>query len=126
MIDGKIDNKVYDVSDESICNFCNDKVGCCMSGLGIVESCFLFEAIPDPIKYLTMGAAIEYMRDGLKVARKNWNGKGMNVHLVSPSKFGHTQFTDFLEITSVDATKTPWAASQTDILAEDWYVVEDV
>lgn len=74
--------------------------------------------------------AIKYLKRGLKVARKGWNGKGMYVRLVEP--YMDTAY-HVTEIEPIDGTllsfiamKTaqkgfvPWLASQTDMLAEDW------
>lgn len=82
---------------------------------------------------LTFGLAIEALKQGKRVARKGWNGKGMWLRYVNP--YNNDQFT--LEEKEIDGTflpwigmKTadngfvPWLASQTDMLAEDWEVVE--
>jgi len=84
---------------------------------------------PNPVDF---GAAIDYLKHGYKVARKGWNGKGIFLVLQVPDE--HSKMTasyiyiDSLGLvtTNPDAPKVrvPWLASQTDMLAEDWMVVE--
>ena len=81
--------------------------------------------------------ALNQLKQGLPVARTNWNGKGMYVYLVEggiyPSKtevakkqFGNeVPYRAYLAMKTVDDEVVPWVASQTDILAEDWFLVKD-
>ena len=55
---------------------------------------------------MNFGQAIEALKNGKKVARVGWNGKGM-----------------FLK-TADNKLVIGWLASQTDMFAEDWDVVE--
>ena len=81
---------------------------------------------------MNFGKAIEMLKKGLKVARKGWNGNGIFIELQVPD--GHSKMTQpyiFIDtlglVTSnVNAPKgrVPWLASQTDMLAEDWQIVE--
>lgn len=99
------------------------------------------QAIQD--KGLTFGLAIEALKAGKKVARAGWNGKGMWLILVpgqpavnftkgSPyMKAGLTygEILSHIDMYTVNAqgrrAMLPgWVASQTDMLAEDWAVVE--
>ena len=83
--------------------------------------------------YFDFSYAIKYLKRGLKVARKNWNGKGM--YLFKSPKVGcqmYKQYTgkdindlqEFIVMKAADDTLVPWLASQTDVLAEDWMFVE--
>jgi hypothetical protein len=82
---------------------------------------------------LNFGQALIALKLDLKVARKGWNGKGMFLFL-SPSlgcqmyeKYTGESINDlqpFIVMKAADGTLVPWIASQTDILAEDWIVVE--
>lgn len=81
---------------------------------------------------MNFGKAIELLRQGKKVRRKGWNGKGIFIELQRPdahSKMTHPYIfidTTGLQTTNTDAPKdrVPWLASQTDMLSEDWEVVE--
>lgn len=78
------------------------------------------------------GWAIEQLKAGNKVARSGWNGKGIHIELQVPdthSKMSHPYIfidTTGLQTENPDAPKSrvPWLASQTDMLAEDWQIVE--
>jgi len=66
----------------------------------------------------TFGDALKILKDGDKVARVGWNGKGMWLRIV-PNAPG---FGAFISI-NVNDTEIPWTASQTDLLTEDWIKV---
>lgn len=67
------------------------------------------------------GWAIEELKSGGKVQRAGWNGKGMWLALQVPD--AHSKMN--LPYTStVTGQLVPWLASQTDVLAEDWGIVE--
>lgn len=80
---------------------------------------------------MNFGEAIEALKDGKKVARKGWNGKGIFIELQVPddySKMTHPYI--FIDTTGLmtenkEAPKdrVPWLASQTDMLSNDWKVV---
>lgn len=80
---------------------------------------------------MNFGQALEKLKEGKKVKRKGWNGKGIFLELQVPdahSKMTHPYIyidTLGLETTNPDAPKdrVPWLASQTDMLAEDWEVI---
>jgi hypothetical protein len=79
---------------------------------------------------LTFGLAIEALKQGKRVARKGWNGKGMFIYI--------QDFTEYNKIadkcyelqncismfTATKEWQPGWLASQMDILAEDWCIVE--
>ena len=80
--------------------------------------------------------ALEHARQGAKIAREGWNGKGMFVLLINgdgvkdainevygdPTGESHDVL-DFLMMFTAQHDLVPWLASQTDILAEDWCVL---
>lgn len=88
---------------------------------------------------LNFGQAIEALKQGAKVARKGWNGKGMFLYYVPANLYpasGNTLGTmkgvfkdDMVPYGAYIAMKTaqdnvvPWLASQSDVLAEDWIVI---
>lgn len=103
-----------------------------------------FEAAGRPCDGMTFGMAIEAMKNGKKVARRGWNGKGMYVwvmpgstitncpnitdpHLkaISDANGGTVVFVGSVRMkTATGEVLTGWLASQTDMLSEDWMVVE--
>lgn len=81
---------------------------------------------------MDFGEAIKLLKEGKRVQRRGWNGKGIFIELQRPdenSKMTHPYIyidTTGLQTDNEHAPKNrvPWIASQTDMLAEDWKVVE--
>lgn len=87
---------------------------------------------------LTFSQALEHLKNGKCVARSGWNGKGMFLFLVSGSTFQVNRaplnqiydegtwinYHGHIDMKTADGTIVPWVASQSDILAEDWTIVE--
>lgn len=96
---------------------------------------------------MNFGQAIEALKQGKKVARKGWNGKGMFLWLkpaaviksewckdpilkdVVESNGGEIQALGTICMYTHDSTGrkailTGWLASQSDMLLEDWEIVE--
>lgn len=83
---------------------------------------------------LTFGAALTYLKVGQKVSRAGWNGKGLWLELQTPDEFSKMTLPYiYINYPSTPASDTapanhigarvPWLASQTDMLAEDWFVL---
>ena len=82
------------------------------------------------IETFDFGNAIRFMKQGYKVQRSGWNGKGMYLKYFSPVAHGFADaFTvedeskpllPFIVMKTADDMFVPWLASQTDVLAEDW------
>lgn len=82
------------------------------------------------------GGALAALRDGKRVARAGWNGKGMFVYLVPPASyavqtgaakahFGEgsmVPYNAYFAIKNVNDTVSTWVPSVNDCLAEDWSV----
>jgi len=74
------------------------------------------------------------LKQGKKVARKGWNGKGIFLFLVEVSKFiancepllsifdegEEIDCCPHIDMKTADDKIVPWLASQTDVLATDW------
>lgn len=80
---------------------------------------------------MNFGEAIEELKNGRRVAREGWNGKGMWLVLIKPGNAMHTSPAGKFEMQSCIGMKTAqdtmqpgWLASQADVLAEDWTIVE--
>lgn len=81
--------------------------------------------IPSP--FLPFQSALLYLKQGAKVRRSGWNGKGMWLEYVPAHAwarlFGNTtdyQNRPFIAMKDAQDGYVPWLASQTDLLAEDW------
>ncbi len=74
--------------------------------------------------------ALVWVKDGGKAARQGWDGwnRGcMWIRLVEPegtSDFDYgMENMPYLELKTADSTLVPWTATQEDILAEDWILI---
>ena len=90
------------------------------------------------ILYKDFGWALYKLKEGYKVARKGWNGRGMFIFLVSGSRFTvnrapllgiypegtEINYHAHIDMKTADNMVVPWLCSQTDMLAEDWMVVD--
>lgn len=71
------------------------------------------------------------MKAGQKVARTGWNGKGMWLILIPAGFSGITvdgkiesfKALPYIAMKTVQGDLVPWLASQTDMLAEDWQIL---
>ena len=81
---------------------------------------------------MNFGQAIEMLKKGLKVARKGWNGNVIFIEMqVLDAHSKMTQPYIFIDTLGLQTSnpnapkgRVPWFASQTDMLAEDWQIVE--
>lgn len=80
---------------------------------------------------MNFGQAIESLKQGKKVARSGWNGKRMYLYLADGELLtdaigdDNFPFVDSVVMkTADDKYCIGWLASQTDMLAEDWHIVE--
>lgn len=105
----------------------------------------VFERAYRPVVGMTFGLAIEALKAGKKVARAGWNGKGMWLSLsgygvrdVPAGSFWSENNSEFAAQhggsakvlpcitmkTATDEILMGWLSSQTDMLAEDWQIVD--
>lgn len=104
------------------------------------------EYVGRPSGFMTFGMAIEAMKRGKKVARRGWNGKGMWLCVplcdgpkeipatgiwgkpnaeYAEQNGGTVKVMPYVTMKTADGSIViGWLASQTDMLAEDWAVVE--
>jgi len=71
------------------------------------------------------GYALDALRAGKRVQRRGWNGKGMWLALQVPD--ANSKMTlpyIYMRTAGEIGDLVPWLASQTDMLADDWQVVE--
>ena len=86
---------------------------------------------------MNFGQALEALKEGRRVARAGWNGKGMFLFLVPGSTFevnrppllgiypegSRVRYHAHIDIKAADGQVLPWGPSQADMLAEDWTLV---
>jgi hypothetical protein len=72
---------------------------------------------------LVFGDAIQYLKQGRKVARQGWNGKGMFLELQVPDEHSKMSLPYIFMFTACK-NRVPWLASQTDMLSSDWVVLD--
>lgn len=88
------------------------------------------------------GIALDMLKEGYKVAREGWNGKGMFIYMVKGSTIPRDALrreadkhishecdevvvNSHIDMKAADGSiVVGWLASQTDMLAEDWMIVE--
>ncbi len=85
--------------------------------------------------------ALRRLKEGLKVSRDGWNGKGMwlayqagypagipinkNTATATGIPEGTVcKFLPYIMMKTADGSFVPWLASQTDLLSDDWDIVE--
>lgn len=87
---------------------------------------------------MNFGEALEALKAGKKVARAGWNGKGMFLYHVPANRYqaiteaakgiagndGKVEYGAYIAMKTAQGNVVPWLASQTDMLAEDWLVIE--
>lgn len=70
-----------------------------------------------------IGWAVLQLRRGSAVAREGWNGPAQYLRLQVP-EMASANTLPYIWIRTVQGDRVPWLASQTDMLAADWEVVE--
>ncbi len=87
----------------------------------------VFKRVYTETSGLTFGEAIEAMKQGSKVARKGWNGKGMYIQLITtsgkPEYDGYPIQTCIAMKTADDKMQPGWLASQSDMLSTDYLII---
>jgi hypothetical protein len=87
------------------------------------------------VGYLNFGGALAALKKGRRVARRGWNGKGMFLFLVDSCEWsvdaeslvsyrGGVGKAPWIGMKTAGDELVPWLASQTDILAEDWEIID--
>lgn len=95
----------------------------------------VFEEAYRECDHMTFGLAIEALKKGRKVARKGWNGKSQYCELASNISYvnagkdivncEHEAIGNkAIAFVGTSGVQMGWLASQADMLAEDWYIVE--
>lgn len=94
-----------------------------------------FDEAHRPCDNMTFGIAIEMIKRGFKVARKGWNGKKQYIQLATAISYKsmdgdvvnceHESIGNkAIAFVGTSGVQMGWLASQADMLAEDWVIVE--
>lgn len=125
--DGDIfDIRETDRTEYTLLNICSDEwivADCCNCPELGGEATFSF------------GDAIKYMKRGLKVKRKGWNGKNQYIELASCISYTNPSGevinpdhdaigNNAIAFVGTSGVQLGWLASQADMLAEDWVFVD--
>ena len=97
----------------------------------------VFEAAYRATDGMNFGLAIEAAKMGKKIAREGWNGKGMFLYHVPAAAYppctevakeafcgSDVPYGAYIAMKTAQGNVVPWLASQTDMLADDWKIVE--
>lgn len=95
----------------------------------------VFEKAYRDCEGLTFGIAVELMKKGTKVARSGWNGKKQYIELATSISYVNADGESVncnhyaignkaIAFVGTSGVQMGWLASQADMLAEDWHIVE--
>jgi hypothetical protein len=70
-------------------------------------------------------AALNALKNGQRVAREGWNGKGQCVAMQKPDA-GSKMTAPYFYLKNTAGDNVPWVPSIGDLLAEDWYSLDEV
>lgn len=84
---------------------------------------------------MDFGEAIKLVKEGKKVARQGWNGKNQYIELATNISYINTDKETInaeheaignkaIAFVGTSGVQLGWLASQADMLAEDWRIVE--
>lgn len=93
----------------------------------------VFEASYRTTDNLSFGLAIEALKQGKRVTRPSWNGKGMWLVMVPPGHYDvgasilgsdvSVTYAPWVGMRTAQNVFTPWTPAQSDQLADDWQLV---
>lgn len=92
--------------------------------------------IKDKKELFDFGQAIKYLKDGKRVQRQGWNGKNQYIELATNISYKNTNNETInaeheaignkaIAFVGTSGVQIGWLASQADMLAEDWKIVEE-
>ena len=79
----------------------------------------------DEYGVFTFDIALQAVVKGQRIKRRGWNGEGQFVEMQVPDENSKMR-KPYLYISPVDGELVPWIASQTDLLADDWVIIENL
>ena len=129
--DGSDPGYLVEYTDGGKSNHWNHKGYICWSPADVFERSYRMTV------EMTFGDALFFLKQGRRVARAGWNGKGMFLFMVPGYEFavnrpqllstypaGTKVFHQaHIDMKTAQGDIVPWLCSQTDMLAEDWVLV---
>jgi len=74
---------------------------------------------------LDFSEALNFLKNGFRLARAGWNGKGMHVIKINPSVINPaTKLRAHLLLKTTAGDLAHWSPSDSDLLANDWYIIK--
>ena len=87
---------------------------------------------------MNFSEALTAIKEGKRVARSGWNGSNMFLFLVAGSNFkvnrepllsimgegSEVTYRPHIDMKDAEGKVVPWLASQTDLMADDWSIVD--
>ncbi len=129
--DGSDDGFLVEYIDGGQANHPNHKGYISWSPKGVFDNSYR------PVDGMSFGMATEAAKIlGLKVERLGWNGKGMFVYFVPENVYpavtdvakaefgGNVPYGAYFAMKTAQGNVVPWLASQTDMAADDWRIVD--
>jgi len=85
---------------------------------------------------MVFGKAIEQLKEGKRVQRKGWNGKNQYIELATNISYNNAKGeiinakhdaigNKAIAFVGTSGVQIGWLASQADMLADDWKIVEE-
>ena len=74
---------------------------------------------------MNIGEAVSALKEGFRVTRPGWNGKGMFIQIMRHEhEWNGYDCLEYVAMKTADNFWIPWLCSQTDLLADDWEALE--
>lgn len=87
------------------------------------------------LKEQSFSSALDALKHGKRITREGWNGRGMWLRYYDPyadKEFPITEYEPcegtplpWIGMKTADGKFVPWLASQTDLLSNDWIIIND-
>lgn len=99
-----------------------------------LEKTFETKAKIKEVHDINFGQALEALKEGKKVARSGWNGKGQYIELATNISYKNSEKEEInaehkdignkaIAFVGTSGIQLGWLASQADMLAEDWNIM---
>jgi len=83
----------------------------------------VFNKSYESISLMSFSHCLEFLKQGLRLRRAGWNGKGMYVELSNSMDYQSSDLLPFFVIKNTSDSFNTWVPSVSDVLANDWQLV---